>query len=404
MKRAIILLLDSFGIGAAADADAFDSQADTFGHIVEACASGRADKAGVRSGALQIPTLEKLGLYHAARMSTGKTFTGIDYNAQSIASFGYAVETSYGKDTPSGHWEIAGVPALFHWGYFTAHDNCFPPELLNAFIRETGVPGILGNKHASGTEIINELGDEHFKTRKPIVYTSADSVFQIACHESIYPPEQLYKLCEITRRLVDEYNIGRVIARPFLGANGNYYRTANRRDYAIPPPSATLLEQLIAQQGYVIGVGKTADIFAHKGFSEDLHADGNIALFEVTLAALKRAQDKTLIFSNLVDFDSKYGHRRDVMGYAHALEELDQRLPELLQLMRDDDVLIITADHGCDPTLPGSDHTREHIPVLMYSPSIAPRSLGGRASFADIGQSLASYLGIKPLAHGESFV
>jgi len=391
MKRAIVLLLDSFGVGAATDAAPDDRGADTFGHIVE------------KFPHIKIPHLKKLGIFHVAQMSTGKILPNAELTSTPDAMYGYAVEQSVGKDTPSGHWEIAGVPLKSTWGYFNG-DPTFPPELIEKFIDAAKLPGVLGLKHASGTEIINEFGDEHCKTGKPIVYTSADSVFQIACHEKSFGLQRLYNCCEIARRLVDDYNIGRVIARPFIGDHGNYQRTANRRDLAVPPPSATLLEQLVEQGGHTIAIGKTADIFAHQGIRETIHAKDNMALFDATLTALDIEKNKSLIFTNFVDFDSKYGHRRDVEGYASALEAFDARLPELYAKLQDGDLVIITADHGCDPTFPGSDHTREHIPILAFGPKIAAKNIGERASFADIGQTIATHLMLEPLQQGSSFL
>jgi phosphopentomutase len=405
MKRAIVLLLDSFGIGASADATKYgDLGADTLGNIAKYCAEGKADKPGVREGELCLPAMTQLGLAQAAKISTGKYPAGLDGELSTIGLFGCAQEISHGKDTPSGHWEIAGVPVLFEWGYFSTSIPCFPEKLINELIARAELPGVLGNKHASGTEIINELGDEHIRTGKPIVYTSADSVFQIAAHEEHFGLQRLYEVCAIARKLVDEYNIGRVIARPFLGSNGEYERTGNRRDLAVLPPAPTLFDQLIAQGGKVIAIGKTADIFAHQGITEEVKADGNDALFQVTLDAMKRAGDKTIIFSNFVDFDSKYGHRRDVAGYAHALEHFDEQLMDLIDELDEGDLVIITSDHGCDPTRPGSDHTREHIPVLAFGPNIQGGSIGLRETFADIGQTIADHLGIKPLLTGTSFL
>jgi phosphopentomutase len=406
MKRAIILLFDSFGIGASEDAEKYgDVGADTLGHIASACAEGHADKPGVRQGALKLPVLTRLGLAKAGEVSTGRSPARLDNTIKPQALYGAAKEISFGKDTPSGHWEIAGVPVLFEWGYFSTTIPCFPDELIQAFIEQAKLPGILGNKHASGTEIINELGDEHLRTGKPIVYTSADSVFQIAVHEEFFGLQRLYDICQIARRLVDSYNIGRVIARPFLGSNGNYYRTGNRQDLAVRPPKPTLLEQLIEQQGHVIAIGKTADIFAHQGISKEIKADGNDALFQATLDAMKNYQeDKTLIFTNFVDFDSKYGHRRDIPGYAAALEKLDAQLPLLIDQLLPGDLVIITADHGCDPSTPGSDHTREHIPVLAFGPNIGSGNIGLRDTFSDIGQSIATHLNTRALASGKSFL
>jgi phosphopentomutase len=405
MKRAIVLLLDSFGIGASHDADKYgDVGANTFGHIANDCTTGNADKAGLRQGPLLIPNLTKLGLVNAAEVSCGEIPNGLAPIKNPSALYGAAIEQSFGKDTPSGHWEIAGVPVLFEWGYFTDGENGFPQALIDEFIEAANLPGVLGVKHASGTEIINELGDEHVRTGKPIVYTSADSVFQVAAHEKHFGLDRLYAICDIARTLVDKYNIGRVIARPFIGKNGDYTRTGNRRDIATPPPAPTLFDDLLEQGGTTIAIGKTADIFAHQGISQEIKADGNDALFTATLEAMDVADDKTLIFSNFVDFDSKYGHRRDVAGYAAALEHFDRRLPELIAKLQDGDVVIITADHGCDPTLPGSDHSREHIPVLAFGPKIPHGNIGLRKTFADIGQSIATHLTLRPLANGVSFL
>ncbi|MFJ1268349.1 phosphopentomutase [Legionella lytica] len=403
--RVCILLMDSFGIGASLDAARYgDEGANTFVHIHETCEQGGCDKAGLRHGPLTLPNLAKLGLYHAALASSGLRFVELSTFADPIGYYGYAVEQSLGKDTPSGHWEIAGVPVTFDWGYFPDQPSCFPKQLIDAFIQRTGLPGVLGEKHASGTTILDELGEEHVRTGKPIVYTSADSVFQIAAHEESFGLERLYEICEIARELVDEYQIGRVIARPFIGSPGSFKRTANRKDYATLPPAKTLLDYLKDAGQEVIAIGKIADIYAHQGVTQTIKADGNMALFDATLEAMKTAPQGSLVFTNFVDFDSSYGHRRDVIGYAHALEEFDARLPELDALLQPDDLVVIAADHGCDPTRPGSDHTREHIPVLVYGPSLKGRPIGRRDTFADIGQSIAQHLGLDSLPHGLSFL
>lgn len=399
MKRAIILVLDSFGIGATADAGTFgDAGADTLGSI----ARQRAQSA---DGPLRLPNLARLGLLEASRESTGEYPEGTSAGSEIIGAYGFAEELSSGKDTPSGHWEIAGVPVLFDWGYFTDRTDTFPPELIDELVERAGLPGVLGNCHASGTTIIAELGDEHVRTGKPIVYTSADSVFQIAAHEEAFGLQRLYELCDIARELVDDYNIGRVIARPFVGDGpDNYVRTGNRRDLTTPPHSPTVLDKLVEAGGEVISIGKIADIYANQGITKKIKASGNAALFDATLEAMADAGDRSIVFTNFVDFDMLYGHRRDVAGYAAALEYFDRRLPELLDAMQPDDLLIITADHGCDPTWEGSDHTREHIPVLAYGGGLAPGSLGRRKSFADIGQSLAAWFGLPPMDYGESFI
>jgi phosphopentomutase len=404
MTRAFIILLDSFGVGASPDAAAYgDAGADTLRHIAEQCAAGLVDKENVRSGPLHVPNLLRLGLNGAAFASQGKFIPGFPAAISPQAAYGCAVENSRGKDTPSGHWEIAGVPVNFEWGYFSPTYPSFPASLLEEFIQRANLPGILGNKHASGTDIIAELGAEHEQSGKPIVYTSADSVFQIAAHEQSFGLERLYEICLIMRDLIDEYNIGRVIARPFAGTAGKYFRTGNRRDYSIPPPEKTLLDYLVAANHEVIAIGKVADIYAHRGISKVIKADGNMALMDALISAEKTAPAGSLTFVNLVDFDMLYGHRRDVIGYAKALEDFDRRLPEFEKQLRTGDLAIITADHGCDPTWPGSDHTRENIPVIAFGPAITPGPVGARSTFADIGQTIAKHLKIAPLSRGEAF-
>src|SRR5690554_1630332 len=404
MARAIVVVLDSFGIGAAADADKFgDVGADTFGHIAAAAADGAAEHG--RTGALTIPNLLALGLAEAYYGATHEQPKGLHPTSEVIGKYGWAQELSSGKDTPSGHWEMAGVPVLFDWGYFLEPSDSFPHELLDAIVKAAQLPGYLGNCHASGTTIIAELGGEHIQTGKPIFYTSADSVFQIACHEEHFGLQKLYDLCEIARELLEPYNIGRVTARPFTGDRAdNFKRTANRRDYALPPPAPTVLDKLVAAGGEVISIGKIADIFAHQGITQKLKATGITALVDATVEQMKTAPERSIIFTNLVDFDSDYGHRRDVSGYAAALELFDQLLPKLKAAMREDDMLILTADHGCDPTWPGTDHTREYVPVLAYGANLAAGSMGRRSSFADIGQSVAAWLALPPMAYGTSFL
>jgi phosphopentomutase len=399
MGRAIILVMDSFGIGATADAGKFgDVGADTLGSIAR-------ERTGSPDGPLRLPNLARLGLFEASRGSTGDYPAGVSTGGDIIGAYGFAEELSSGKDTPSGHWEIAGVPVLFDWGYFTDRTDTFPPELIDRLVERAGLPGVLGNCHASGTTIIAELGDEHVRTGKPIVYTSADSVFQVAAHEEAFGLQRLYDLCDIARELVDDYNIGRVIARPFVGDGPeSYVRTGNRRDLTTPPHSPTVLDKLAAAGGDVISIGKIADIYANQGITRKVKASGNAALFDATLEVLAEAGDRSIVFTNFVDFDMLYGHRRDAAGYAAALEYFDGRLPELLEAMHPDDLLIITADHGCDPTWAGSDHTREHIPVLAFGNGLAAGSLGKRKTFADIGQSLATYFELPPMDYGESFI
>jgi len=398
MSRAFIILLDSFGVGATADAIKYgDSHANTLQHIAEYCLN-------IRKNPLHIPHLLRLGLNGVLLTSCGQPISGINAPVKVEGMYGCAAEKSFGKDTPSGHWEIAGVPALFDWGYFPPEYPSFPDDLLEEFIERAALPGILGNKHASGTDIIMEFGEEHQRTGKPIVYTSADSVFQIAAHEESFGLDRLYEICLIARELVDQYNVGRVIARPFKGKLGHYVRTGNRRDYAVPAPEPTLLDNMISAGREVITVGKVADIYAHRGISKTVKADGNMALFDAFLSEVNTAPDGSLVFVNLVDFDMLYGHRRNVLGYAKALEDFDVRLPEFEKLMKPGDLAVITADHGCDPTVPGSDHTREHIPILAFGPNIKSKSIGLRETFADIGQTLAKHLHLVPLKHGMAFL
>jgi phosphopentomutase len=406
MKRAFILVLDSFGVGETADAETFgDIGADTMGHIAEHCSKGLADNAE-RSGPLKLPNLTKLGLAMAHKESTGQFAAGLEESAEIIGAYGYAAELSSGKDTPSGHWEIAGVPVLFDWGYFTEKENTFPTELTDRILKRAGLSGFLGNCHASGTQVLDDLGEEHMKTGLPIFYTSADSVFQIACHEETFGLDKLLELCQIAREELEDYNIGRVIARPFIGAKaGEFARTGNRRDLSVEPPAPTVLQKLAEEKaGHVHSIGKISDIYAGCGITKKTKATGIPALFEATKDAIKEAGDNTIVFTNFVDFDSAYGHRRDVAGYAAALEYFDGRVNEVIELMEEDDILILTADHGCDPTWPGSDHTREHIPVIVYGQNVPAGSLGLRDTFADIGQSLATYFGTSPMEYGKSFL
>ncbi len=407
MSRVLVCELDSLGVGAAADADKFgDEGADTLGHIAEACAAGQADREGVRAGPLQIPNMVTLGMGALCEASTGRTPPGLNGQTSDFAgAFGYAIEQSHGKDTPSGHWEAMGAPATFDWGYFTKAENSFPAELLAALIAEARLPGVLGNCHASGTEIIKRLGEEHVRTGKPIVYTSADSVLQIAAHEGSFGLERLYEVCQIARKLADPYNIGRVIARPFEGDNAsNFTRTHGRRDYAVPPHQPTLLNRVSEAGHEVIAIGKISDIFAGSGVTQSIKAYGNEALFDATLKALGDAPEDSLIITNFVDFDMLYGHRRDVVGYAAALEAFDARLPALQAKLREGDMVVLTADHGCDPTFPGSDHTREHVPVLAFGPKVKPGPLGARETFADIGETAAQWLGVPGFGTGQSWL
>jgi len=406
MARAIILLLDSFGVGGAPDAADFgDAGADTLGHIAEHCAAGLGDRDGLRSGPLTLPNLTSLGLVQAARLATGQTPVGMDDGTLPIGRYACANEISRGKDTPSGHWEITGVPVTFEWGYFPDEENSFPADLLAQIYERAELDGSLANCHASGTKVIADFGAEHIASGKPIFYTSADSVFQIAAHEEHFGLERLYSLCEVVRGLVDSLNIGRVIARPFVGETQiDFERTANRRDYSVLPPEPTLLDRACKAGRMVIAVGKISDIFAHRGISELRKANGNMALFNTTLEALDYAGDGDIVFTNFVDFDMLYGHRRDVPGYAAALEAFDTRLPEIARKLKRDDLVVITADHGCDPTWRGNDHTRERVPVLCFGSGVTAGSAGIRETFADIGEGIAEHLGLEPGPHGRSFL
>lgn len=406
MPRAILLIMDSFGIGGAPDAADFgDHGANTLGHIAKACASGKGDRAGLRSGLLRMPNLDRLGLGRAAQDACGTHPAGLDYTGEPSGAWGHAREISHGKDTPSGHWEIAGVPVLFDWGYFPRTIPCFPVGFVSAFLKEAALGGLLGNKHASGTEIIAELGEEHIRTGFPICYTSGDSVFQIAAHEEHFGLQRLYEICRIARGLLDDLNIGRVIARPFIGESAaTFERTANRRDYSVLPPAPTLLDRAKAAGREVWAIGKIADIYAHQGPTKVIKVAGNEALHHATLDSLRDAPDGALIITNFVDFDMLFGHRRDVPGYAAALEAFDSRFPDLEAALQPGDLAIITADHGCDPTWRGSDHTRERVPVLAFGPEIKSGFIGARSTFADIGETLAKHIALKPGPDGVSFL
>ena len=397
-KKAVILVLDSFGIGYAPDADKFgDTGANTFASIARVFQQQKGRQ-------LALPNLAGLGLVKAAQAASGGKQADIADAQKIVGAYGYAKELSSGKDTPSGHWEIAGVPVLFDWGYFSDKTNSFPTELISELCQRTGVPGILGNCHASGTDILVKLGDEHVRTGMPICYTSADSVFQVAAHEEHFGLQKLLDFCLVARELLDKYNIGRVIARPFTGDSpANYARTGNRRDYSVLPPAPTVLDNLTSAGGEVISIGKIADIYAHQGISQSLKATGLEALVDTTLAQMQKQGDNSIVFTNLVDFDQNFGHRRVPIGYGEALEYFDRRLPELMAACDADTMLLLTADHGCDPTWQGTEHTREYIPVLVYKPGMQATDLGERQSFADIGQTLADYFGLDAMAYGDSF-
>jgi len=397
MPRALLIVLDSVGIGGAEDAAIYgDAGSDTVGHIAEGCAEGRGDRAGLRQGPLHLPNLAALGLGLACEASTGHMPPNLEAQCALRGVWGYGVETSKGKDTPSGHWEITGVPVTFDWGYFPDTVPTFPGALTEALIERGKLPGILGNSHASGTAIIDEFGAEHMRTGKPICYTSVDSVLQIAAHEETFGLQRLYDLCKIGRELCDEYKIGRVIARPFIGsADAGFTRTGNRKDFATPPPSDTILDTLSKAGRTVVTVGKIGDIFAHRGTGREIKPHGNDACLTAAIEAMRDLPDGGFVFANLVDFDTEFGHRRDIPGYAAALEAFDGRVPEIEAALRDGDLVIITADHGNDPSWHGTDHTREHVPILSFGPGVKPGSMGRRESFADIGASVMAHLGVR---------
>ena len=383
-KKIIILVMDSVGIGHAPDAAKFnDEGSNTLGHI-EATA-----------GLIHCPTLRSLGLANIADIKTDETPV--------MGAYGKMEEVSTGKDTTSGHWEMMGHPVTVPFPTF--YDG-FPKELMDTFTKETGY-GYLGNEVASGTEIIERLGVEHMKTGKPIVYTSADSVFQIAAHEDVIPLEDLYRMCEITRNkvCVGDYYVGRIIARPFVGKPGHFVRTSNRHDYSRMPEHRMVQQELQGAQIPTVAVGKIGDIYAHVGWDESYPTKSNAHGMNVVPYLLGSSFDRGLMMVNLVEFDSLYGHRRNVEGYKRAIEDFDYQLSGLLPLLKNDDLLIITADHGNDPTWHGTDHTREHVPLLVYSPSMKGAiDLGLRHSFGDIGQTVLANFGLSPYAVGTSFL
>jgi phosphopentomutase len=382
-NRITLIVLDGAGIGAMPDAPEWgDAGSDTFGHICE-------------SRDVRLPNLQSLGLGNI------RSLAGVEAIENPRGDYGKCALRSNGKDTTTGHWEMAGIILE---RAFPTYPNGFPQSIIDQFIARTHVPGILGNIPASGTEIIKDLGAEHVKTGKPIVYTSADSVFQIAAHEEIIPLDRLYEICAAARDILrGEHEVGRVIARPFLGAPGSFYRTENRHDYAVPPPRENLLPLLQSHGLDVVCIGKIASIYDSAGVTQDLTAKNNEQSIDQTIRAL-RDHTRGLIFSNLVDFDMLYGHRRDTEGYARALEHFDSRWPEIEAAMNEDDLVIITADHGNDPTYPGTDHTREYAPLIVFGKRARGGvNLGTRSSLADIGQTIAEnfVLGLKT---GRSFL
>jgi phosphopentomutase len=381
-NRITLIVLDGAGIGEMPDAAAWgDAGSDTFGHICE-------------SRTVRMPNLQAWGLGNI------RSLRGVEPVAQPRAAYGKCALRSNGKDTTTGHWEMAGIVLE---RAFPLYPHGFPTAVVDSFIDATGVPGILGNVPASGTEIIKELGAAHVQTGKPIVYTSGDSVFQIAAHEEVIPLERLYEICETARNLLrGEHEVGRVIARPFLGEPGAFYRTENRHDYAVAPPRENLLPALKDEGLDVVCIGKIASIYDSMGVTEDLTAKNNQQSIDQTIHAL-RQKSRGLIFSNLVDFDMLYGHRRDTEGYAKALEHFDSHLPDIEAAMTDDDLVIISADHGNDPTYPGTDHTREYAPLLAFGRRSRAVDLGTRGSLSDIGQTIADNFGLS-LTAGESFL
>jgi len=382
IERAIILVADGVGCGGAPDAAEYgDAGADTLGNLSRAV------------GPLALPNLESLGLGHTT------TIVGVGAG-QARGAYGTMTEASAGKDTITGHWEMAGLVTNQALPTFP---QGFPPPILEELRAAAGGRGLCGNKTASGTAIIEELGPQQMATGDLILYTSADSVIQIAAHEGVIPLDELYAICERARAVADRHRIGRVIARPFVGTPGHFQRTYNRRDYSLVPPEPTLCDAIVAAGLPVVGVGKISDIFAGRGISTSLHSEGNVDGLRLTLEALPQL-GRGLLFVNLVDFDMLYGHRNDTTGFYRGLRELDDWLPAFQGAMRAGDVAFMTADHGNDPTTPGTDHTRERVPLLAFGPGVKPRPLGVRASFCDLGQTIADGLGLAPLGQGESFL
>jgi phosphopentomutase len=402
MPRAFLVVMDSVGIGGAPDADGYfngdlpDTGANTLGHIAAACAAGQAEEG--RGGPLHVPNLDALGLGAALRLASGARGEGLD--ADPVGLWGAAEEISKGKDTPSGHWELAGLPVPFEWSYFPKTKPCFPQDIVAEVMRLAGTDGILGNEHASGTEIITRLGEEHQRTGWPICYTSIDSVFQIAAHEESFGLERLLTMCERLAPMLHERRIGRVIARPFTGTPGHYTRTVNRHDYALAPPGPTLLDHAQGAGRTTYAIGKIRDIFAGRGTGHAM-TGADRDLMGHLAGCVAEAAEGSLTFANFVEFDSLYGHRRDVSGYARHLEWFDGALGQILSALRPDDLMILTADHGNDPTWPGTDHTRERVPVVATGPYSG--QIGIRA-FADVGASVAAHLGIGFEGPGRSFL
>ena len=398
MTRAFLIVMDSVGCGGAPDAAVFgDEGANTLAHIAIACERGAADEG--RSGPLHMPNLAALGLGSAIKLASGDTAPGLD--AVPTGGWGAATEVSNGKDTPSGHWEMAGVPVPWNWTYFPDEIPAFPPDLVDEICYMAGVPKILGNCHASGVAIIEKLGAEHLRTGWPICYTSADSVLQIAAHEESFGLGRLIALCQALAPQLHARRVGRVIARPFTGHVGAFTRTANRRDFAIEPPSPTLLDWVQGAGRVTHGIGKIGDIFSMRGISHLHKGKSDAELFEHLMRLGRAAEPGSLTFANFVEFDSLYGHRRDIAGYARALEWFDARVGEFLPLLQPDDIAIFTADHGNDPTWRGTDHTRERVPVLVAGAGSGELGLCG---FTDIAASVAAHLGVRAHGTGKSFL
>ncbi len=393
MGRAFLVVIDSVGIGGAPDAGEFfngnlpDTGANTLGHIAQACAAGEAEEG--RSGPLALPNLDRLGLGAALKLASGMEAPGLSAAPEGL--WGAATEVSQGKDTPSGHWELSGLPVPWAWHYFPDETPAFPADLTAEVARLAGTDGILGNCHASGTAIIERLGAEHCGSGWPICYTSADSVFQIAAHEETFGLDRLLKLCEDIAPRLHEMKVGRVIARPFTGEPGAFQRTANRRDYAIMPPKPVLTNWVQNAGGQVYAVGKIGDIFTMQGIDE-LRKGPDAKLMEHLHDLVEEAEDGSLTFANFVEFDSLYGHRRDVSGYARALEWFDTEIGKVIAALREGDMLVVTADHGNDPTWAGSDHTRERVPVLVAGTGAGEL---GQIGFADVAALVAGHLGVE---------
>lgn len=400
MKRAILVVVDSMGVGAMDDAPKYNDimECNTLKNVASF------------NGGLNLPNFQKLGMGNIEQVK------GVAPCAETIASYGKMLEVSEGKDTTTGHWEMAG---LILEKPFKTYPEGFPEEINDEFIRRTGCKGILGNKPASGTAIIDELAKEHIETGMPIIYTSADSVYQIAVHVDVTPLNKLYEYCKVARELLNgDYNVSRVIARPFQGKEGAYKRlSAARRDYSVAPTSATVLNNIEDQNGSVVGIGKIEDIFVQSGVTHAVHTGSNKEGLELTLKAVKKeldldeikikkigSTDKEFVFTNLVDTDMLYGHRNDPKGYAAAIEEIDTYLPSIMEAMSEDDLLIITADHGCDPTTQGTDHTREMVPVFVYNKQLEAKDLGLRKTFADIAYTVAEWMGVEYKGPGSSLL